>query len=447
MMHKLALLALLLLLTLPNQAFANPAEEYKESLHTYLAAASCMAAYQGRNGNVMFTALEQEGWMLQAYQKSNVAVDAKFFLMRTTGKDGLPDYLLAVAGTESAKDIGADLRWGKIPYGGRTRDEFDAYSQRIDLPQESPKVHKGFHQYVQSMLALNDEAQKDKRSLIERLRSEPNAKLLIVGHSLGGAAAMLLGARIVDMGFPVEKLKIITFGAPPVGNAAFAKTENGKLQVVRYINRGDPIPYSLVKIVGGYQHFGTEAEWAVPRSITEHPHSIAAYLDYALKNYYDKRQALEKATKQEVSLQGVYTPYLKAKGFVAPLQKELPAELESEFYYMNRIVQDQYWRMFAEHRRSDENASFSDLVQQAKLQKCDVLLLPKVTAKRVRTEERQYYLTLQLTVYRVADENLIGDFAYGSNTKEFTPVEALLHNARSMAQDSANWLHTPIQGK
>lgn len=47
-------------------------------------------------------------------------------------------------------------------------------------------------------------------------------RLTITGHSLGGAVGALL-AYYVTLRYPGVNVELITFGAPNVGNAAFAR--------------------------------------------------------------------------------------------------------------------------------------------------------------------------------------------------------------------------------
>ena len=54
----------------------------------------------------------------------------------------------------------------------------------------------------------------------EQLAQHPDYQLLIVGHSMGGALATLLGLSYQNYG---KSPLVITFGQPRVGNPAFAQ--------------------------------------------------------------------------------------------------------------------------------------------------------------------------------------------------------------------------------
>ena len=54
------------------------------------------------------------------------------------------------------------------------------------------------------------------------LKQHPDRRLYLTGHSLGGAVASLVAERLVEKGVPKAQVPVITFGAPAVGNKAFA---------------------------------------------------------------------------------------------------------------------------------------------------------------------------------------------------------------------------------
>lgn len=68
-------------------------------------------------------------------------------------------------------------------------------------------------------------------------------RIYIVGHSLGGALAMLSGQLLLshDTKGYRDTLSICTFGAPRTGNNGFAEWFNG-VDVVRYVNSEDTVP-------------------------------------------------------------------------------------------------------------------------------------------------------------------------------------------------------------
>ena len=50
------------------------------------------------------------------------------------------------------------------------------------------------------------------------LQENPESKVDLAGHSLGGAAVTLLAARLTDLGVKSEQIEVITFGAPTAGS-------------------------------------------------------------------------------------------------------------------------------------------------------------------------------------------------------------------------------------
>lgn len=76
-------------------------------------------------------------------------------------------------------------------------------------------IHSGFqsaYQAVQSNILSTVKSQ---------LASNPSYRVVITGHSLGGALASL-SAISLKSGLPNTNLKLYTYGQPRVGNAPFA---------------------------------------------------------------------------------------------------------------------------------------------------------------------------------------------------------------------------------
>lgn len=107
------------------------------------------------------------------------------------------------------------------------------------------KVHRGFATAYHSIAP-------------ELYRLVRDAKrLVITGHSLGGALATLAADDLAELGWP--NLTVITFGSPRVGNGPFARSYNEKLEsnTLRWVNAGDPVPH-IPWVLGTYRHVGTQ---------------------------------------------------------------------------------------------------------------------------------------------------------------------------------------------
>jgi hypothetical protein len=67
--------------------------------------------------------------------------------------------------------------------------------------------------------------------------------MTVVGHSLGGALALIVGARLIGVGY---RTRIVTFGGPRVAfclNLAFWRRLRRAEQLFEYRRAGDPVPH------------------------------------------------------------------------------------------------------------------------------------------------------------------------------------------------------------
>lgn len=100
-------------------------------------------------------------------------------------------------------------------------------------------------------------------------RREPRI-LTVIGHSLGGAIALGVGARLIAAG---RRVRIITFGAPRVAfvvNFALRRLALRADELVEYRRAGDPVP--TVPPEPSYRHVthGLEIGSALPELIANH---------------------------------------------------------------------------------------------------------------------------------------------------------------------------------
>jgi predicted lipase len=76
-----------------------------------------------------------------------------------------------------------------------------------------------------------------------------NQSLILTGHSLGGATAVLLGVALKLWGFNVEQ--IITFGCPRVGNKQFSDYyQSLSIPTIHYVCGSDIVPSTPPWLLG-----------------------------------------------------------------------------------------------------------------------------------------------------------------------------------------------------
>ena len=435
-------LVLLFAVSWPVSVSADALTEYMEARKIFAAAGACMAAYNSRPGSLAVAAFEREGWRIEPFKQVGDKVDVKYLLAWDANSRSDRDvYIMAVAGTESFRDAKVDLRTRKVYFAGKTLDEFVANAARKDVPQDAPRAHEGFNQATQLLLtaesAQANDAQAGKfRRLANILKEDHEDKLILVGHSLGGAVVTLAAARLLDMGVRPEQIEVITFGAPAVGNEAFVEKYEGKFDLTRFVMDGDPVPIALRRVFGGYRHIGREVFWPRPDTLkTYFGHDVPVYVDMALRNFYPKRR--------EAINKGIVHLSAPAEGqnrlYVAAVGNKLPPALKMDFSFMQEALWEEYERMLPGYVvDKGENKSLSNL-EKARAAGCSLLVVPEIQAVRVR-EDNTYYVSLTQTVYRVSDGSVLNAGIFGSNTKTLTPLGALVHNARTMSKESLSWV-------
>jgi len=428
----LVLLLTIGLLCMTSVSFASPQEESAEAYKIYIAAGASVAAYNDRMGELATRYLIQDGWKIDRYKQPDGASGARFLIAEKTINKDRQVYVMAIVGTETDRDMDLDLQVSKVYFAGRTLEEFAMNAAQDDVPDTMPKVHQGFNKFMQAGPSAIMHSEGDSLLLmLEMLRSNPGNKLYLTGHSLGGAAATLAGARLLDMGISPEQIEVITFGAPAVGNAAFAEKFNAVLNLTRVVIAGDPVVTLLQGLVGGYRQFGKEVKYKL-HPMLDDPHYIAAYVDAAMKNYYDKKTVAVSfiANDRQVNSERVY---------IAPLQTKLPSALSDELGYMERALQDEYRTSFPNSIWGNADKSGSWL-KAAAAADCRWLIVPEVAAVRVRQEKPVYYISVYQTVYDVRSGTVADMAEFSTGTYNLTPLEAFVHAFKGIDSRRDVWL-------
>ncbi|KAG0634801.1 Alpha/Beta hydrolase protein [Tuber brumale] len=110
------------------------------------------------------------------------------------------------------------------------------------------KLHTGFYN------AFRD-AFPPILSSVNSLRAQyPSYKLIVTGHSFGGALATITATEFRRLGYTTE---LYTYGAPRVGNDKFCSFVSGSSGNYRVTHLNDPVP-RLPPVALGYYHISPE---------------------------------------------------------------------------------------------------------------------------------------------------------------------------------------------
>lgn len=171
---------------------------------------------------------------------------------RHTGK--YPRYVVAFRGTDSKENFIDDLRF--------TREVFAEMQKELSFVNSilEAKVHNGFYQCWMKL----ERAVLDK--MAELISDKPSNRVLVTGHSLGGAMAGLcaytIATRFKSLFSPPtladanRMVQVYTYGMPKLGDSVFRDEYNKKIPYTfRIVNESDTV--SGVGVFMGH-HVGIE---------------------------------------------------------------------------------------------------------------------------------------------------------------------------------------------
>ena len=164
--------------------------------------------------------------------------------------------IISFRGTDSATNWKYNLKFWKkaIPY--------DNFSSKI-------RVHSGFLATYKSV-----------REKIHEKIPENSCKIIITGHSLGGAAAILCAVDL-QYNFKKKDIEVYVYGCPRVGNGAFARSYNRRVfKTLDFIN-GNDIVTKLPPAFFGYRRVGIPIHTGALRLPF-----VISFAEHRTQNYY-----------------------------------------------------------------------------------------------------------------------------------------------------------------
>ena len=437
---KKILLALLCLCFYGTSAFAaekSIKEQLRDSYYTAISAASCLGVYLPERSSE-FSFMRSHGWEIAPYAFEDEDVRTNFSIASNTCADcGMEIYMVTFKGTTNKKDWGINLKTSHTAYGGTTLEEMEAIAKR-DPQEKKPAVHEGFNTYVDSVLRSSVvDAQSKFKGVFKKVYETPNSHLILTGHSLGGAAATLLGERLISLGMPKEKFTVITFGAPAIGNDEFALEYGDKIDLLRVTNTSDPIPGSLQTFFGGYKQFGEHVKYHISPRISSNNHDIAMYVDYSVSEYY---KAFDKAVAAGIAKALPYNKVTAGKPLVALWMHGSPGLAKRPYVPdIKRLIAEEYMGMLPSYVVMDDalNAEtfyrHEDIMRLSREVGAEYVVICGIDGNQSKDKD-YWYIVLNQGVFK-ADGSLMSIVTFAKKVSATGNIQATGENLLSAKEE------------
>ena len=420
-MRKIILVTLIALLNFTTCA-ASDEDELNTAEIRLMCAVCSLGAYSGDESFLLRSMLASRGWTIEKLSKKNALDDAKAFLVsKGTVK------ILAVAGTESLKDVEVDFRAGRVPLNDDV--PLDEDEKR---PGDKIFVHRGFRDYAD--VVLSD-------GLFERLQTSltknPDEKLYLTGHSLGGSVAIVMGLRLADAGVDKNRFAVVTFGSMAVGSRALAKSYEDKIDVTRIVMKGDVLNKSTRAL--GFVEFGEVVKYDSFGDDNHSEHKIAVYLDSAIRDYYDAGGTLNHEAQDKVD----------ASIYVAPVLLEKDNFRKFDAKLIVNAINDSLANHFSQllfakpasvniDERQVMDADFDEYIAAGRDAGCKYTLIRILRAKKIRdARSGERLVTLEEIIFD-ANGFPLSMQTSGASTENLTLLEAALSAQETLAVSAKN---------
>lgn len=437
-------------------AGAQAPDPVRQARMAYICALADMAVYDSELNEAVRQEMSRYGWSFKNYKQADKRADTTFYtLVHDNGGAGRDEFLVVIPGTEKLKDVEVDLRFSKVLFGGKTPQEFRQHADVKDVNISQPMVHQGFNDYTMTAFFSPDGGGAMGADCLRRCLADDDAHLYLTGHSLGGAVATLLGARLISMGVPYDKISVFTFGAPTVGNTAFAEEYGYRIDLSRYTMSGDVVKNALQALKSGYVHFGTEYKWKQNKNSHRFSHSMAGYLDAAIRDYYDEllsgnlslaalaagRPEPLEAEEQPKGIKAWQRDYDAGRVYIAPVAVDLPREIANDSAYMQVVAGDILMNQFRRIRVDDGDSkadaaadSLFAVCEQAESSGCDTVARVLVEGTVDRENPNLYRLVTSVEFYSTTGGQLMSAMT-STTTREITPIEAVMYDMTRALHD------------
>ena len=395
-------------------AFKN---QYETAKFIYAAANACLASYDEKVGNIFYTFLQNDGWHSEHFNMSGKIADANIFYASKYDKETDENiYIVAFRGTDSKKDMSVNKKTTKVFFSGSTINEFKTNSAMKNIKNNMPQVHRGFFEYT--MVAFGKES-ADSSEISEMFLNNSKKRFIITGHSLGGAVATVYASVLIDLGVPKEKITVITFGAPAIGNKAFSEEYKDKINLIRVYSKYDPIPNSLQFIKSDYVQFGTPLSLKLNIRIKTVQHAMDVYADLVAKHYYDSKKTAILAN--DIAADSMESSENIGEKTVAIFigHKENVYNIP-DYKYMVDFLSEIYRQSFIDYKIvsiKDTPVDINFAREESKKLGVPYTLAVNVSLSRSKETKGEWIVTLEQSLFDVKNNKLLSGGAYSDKIK------------------------------
>lgn len=427
MLKKIAGLAVFILIAFPGYGRLQQPELFSPQNKVYLAALVSAAAYDTSFGSNIAAQLENLGWRQVRGGSSAHHVDMQYVHFMQE-HDGVTYHVIAFRGTEGKlKDIKVDLQAKLVPFGGQPAvADKDAEAGTLEPGEVPAKVHKGFLRYAEAAWE-QDFSKNLVRELLKHHPSSPET-LIITGHSLGGAAAALYGALLLEEGVSPEAFEVISFAAPAFCNASF-KEKYRAMQLHRIVYADDPVPKFVQKIARGYCHMGNEEKFSIKLDNACDEHQMSVYLDFAMAEHYRLLQG-------ELNGRALSTESHPAKPVLLVHQVKTVGGQDEALVDLFNIMLKTHYQSLAEYY----DIIWADTLLADSSPNCDYELFTYTEAGQPAASEVKRYTTVYQELVSTKDRHVVRAAAFGNYySTDMSRLQMFFYNLLK-AWDARNWL-------
>ena len=424
---------------------ANAASEAVQKAGVqYACALLDMMAYKSQLNEVIRDVISDFGYEIVNYKHEDEKAATNFILLRSKEPGELTGKFLnivAVPGTEKMKDVEVDLRFQKVLFGGSVPSEFEQYAKTEKTTSAQPLVHKGFNDYTQTAFFTPKEDGSLGVDPLMDIIYKDNEELILTGHSLGGAVAVLLGTRMECMGIPPGSIQVVTFGAPAVGNKTFANEYGNVVKHTRYTMSGDPVHGLLQFIKAGYEQTGEEIKCKRNPNSLKFSHNMSEYLDSSIRNLLDTLEAENEDLHNHAAVNDTAKIFslpgkpVKGRAYLAPAVVNIPDDIDNDAVYMKQLtelIEGYEFDESVDGEETDERAQNAAAIRTS----CDRICRVSIGAKQLT--RKVYQITVQEDISDPYG-NIISTQTCGTTTDNLSPIEAVLYSLGRCTMNRENF--------